>query len=361
MMAQRYPGLLDGILAVAPAIGATSVAMGSFWPQVLMIESGTFLSNCEFGWFTKKAIEKCDLLDGVRDGVITDPEACDFDPSAFVGEKFHCDGQEIQVTQTMAEIVRKTWEGPKTAFGTSIYPGLPHGASAEGIADINISPEGVRSPNPFAVASAYVKSLLLKDPSFNISKLTYESYFALWAQAEHQYAWLLDTDSTDLSGLKNAGTKLLSWHGINDEIISYENTIHYRQRVEIEMGGAKSVDEYYRLFLAPGVKHCRGGLGPAPHRAMEQLEDWVEKGEAPETLDARTTNTEGDLVTRELCKWPRKLKYMGIGDANRASSWTCEGEETFEDFSSENTNRAGEILGGLKERLIGLGLGLNIN
>lgn len=358
MMAQKYPGLLDGILAVAPAIGLPGIAMGDFWLQLLMIESGTFMSNCEFNWFGQKVIEKCDMLDGVSDGVITDPEACQFDPSTLVGQKFECDGQEVEVTQAMADIVRKTQEGPKTPFGASLWPGIPYGTSTHAIANIKVSPEGLRSPNPFGVSSSWIQSILLKDPSFNISTITYETFVALWAQAAVEWSWLLDTGKPDLTRLRDSGAKMLSWHGINDEVIPYKGTVQYRERVELEMGGAKSADEFYRLFLAPGVAHCGLGAGPVPNRPMDQLVDWVEKGEPPMTLDAQTSDAEGELVSRDLCRWPRKLKYMGVGDAKRASSWSCEGEE-FDELAGSDEG-SGEFLGGLKDRLMGLGLGLKV-
>jgi hypothetical protein len=357
MMAQKYPGLLDGILAVAPALELPGMAMADFWPQLLMIESDTFISNCEFDWFGQKTIDKCDLLDGVSDGVITDPEVCDFDPNTLVGEKFECDGDEVVVTQTMADIVRKIQEGPKTPYGASLWPGQPYGTTANVLANINISSEGVRSPNPFGVASSPIKNLLLKDPDFNFSSLTYEKYVALWAQSTLEFGWLFNAAETDLSSLKRSGTKLLTWHGISDEVIPHGKTVEYRKRVEEEMGGAQSVDEYYRLFLVPGVMHCGSGAGPVPKRALEQLEDWVERGEPPMTLDAETEDAEGDLVSRDICRWPRKMKYMGLGDTKRASSWSCEGEEEFED-----SLEVGEgILEGLKDRLMGLGLGLKIH
>jgi hypothetical protein len=356
MMAQKYPGLLDGILAVAPALELPGMAMANFWPQLLMIESNTFISNCEFDWFGQKTIDKCDLLDGVSDGVITDPEVCDFDPNTLIGEKFECDGNEVVVTQTMADIVRKIQEGPKTPYGASLWPGLPYGTTANVLANIKISSEGVRSPNPFGIASSPIQNLLLKDPGFNFSTLTYEKYVALWAQSTMEFGWMLNGAETDLSSLKQSGTKLLTWHGINDEIIPHGKTVEYRKRVEEEMGGAQSVDEYYRLFLAPGVMHCGQGAGPVPKRALEQLEDWVERGEPPMTLDAETGDAEGDLVSRDICRWPRKMKYMGLGDSKRASSWSCEGEEEFED----SLGMAEGILEGLKERFMGLGIGLKI-
>jgi hypothetical protein len=73
------------------------------------------------------------------------------------------------------------------------------------------------------------------------------------------------------------------------------------------------------------VKHCAFGNGAVPKDPLETLRDWVEKGEAPDTLTAETRNEANGLVTRNLCRYPRTLRYLGTGDVNRATSWTCEG------------------------------------
>jgi hypothetical protein len=354
-LAQRYPHLLDGILAAAPSISTTQFAMGTFWPQVVMKEAGLWMSDCEFDFFRQKAMEDCDMLDGVSDGIITDPEVCDFDPLHVVGKKLYCDGKEGKVTHTMADIVRKIEQGP------SIWHGFPVGTSMQYVAATTISPEKKRLPVPFSISSKFMQLLLRKDPTLNVTQLSIGEYMALWAQAGNEYSWLLDADEPDLRSFNASGAKLLTWHGINDPVIPYHHTVQYRKRVELMMGGARNVDSFYRVFLAPGVEHCNGGIGPMPQDPLGALVDWVEKGEAPETLEASTMNTEGDIVTRDLCAWPGKLKYMGIGDAKRASSWSCVGGTERTEMEAEQAyGRAEEILDGLKDRLEGLGLGLSI-
>lgn len=363
-IAQKYPELLDGILANAPAMSFTHLAMGEFWPQLIMKEEGLWMSNCEFEFFRQKALEDCDMLDGVSDGIISDPDVCDFDPLHVVGKTFHCDGEDGQVTPAMANIVRRIEEGPRTPFRKKIWHGLSVGTSAQYLAATTTSPEGLSLPIPLTMSSTFIQTLLLKDPSFNVTNLSRNEYMALWAQASYEYGWLLDSDEPDLSSFKEAGAKLLTWHGINDPIIPYQNTVRYRERVESVMGGAHNVDAFYRLFLAPGVEHCSGGAGPIPRDPLAALVDWVENGQAPETLEASAVDAEGDLVSRDLCAWPGKLKYVGISDPKRASSWDCVGgteRPEVEYESAENAyGRAEEILGGLKDKLQGLGLGLSI-
>ncbi|KAF2472392.1 tannase and feruloyl esterase, partial [Lindgomyces ingoldianus] len=323
MMAQKYPGLLDGILAAAPVLSMTYFAMGDYWPQVVMKEGGTWMSNCEFQYFGKMAMEECDLMDGFADNVISNPDECGFDEKTLVGKRVQCDEAEVEITEKMADVVRKIREGPRTPFGAKLWFGLPVGTSTDFLANITVSPEGPRASNPLGISASFIKWLVLKDPSYNISSLTYLDYFALWTQANREYDWILNADNPDLSAFRATGGKFLSWHGINDPVISYENTIQYRKRVEMEMGGSKPTDEFYRLFIAPGVGHCMHGAGPVPTDPLAQLVQWVENGEPPEVLEASTTNAGGDLVTRDVCLYPRKAKYMGIGDPKRASSWSC--------------------------------------
>jgi pimeloyl-ACP methyl ester carboxylesterase len=360
VVAQKYPGLLDGIYAVAPAVDFVNINMGNFWPQLAMNEAATLMSPCEFSYFLAKTVEECDILDGVRDGIIEDPEACTFDPNTLIGHRIECNGKEIDITPAMAEVVRKIREGPRTPSGEKIWHGYPHGTPMGAVADIEINAEGIRSLSPMGFVDSFLRHLLIKEPSFNISKLAYADYVAMWAQANEQYGWMLNGANPDLEAFRNAGGKILTWHGINDQIIPYQNTIQYRKRVEAEMGGTKAVNDFYRVFLAPGVLHCGDGPGPIPKDPLEVLVEWVEKGEPPERLEAETENERGERVTRELCPYPKQTKYMGIGDGLRASSWTCEGGEDEEEEESQLENTA-DFVGGLKDRLMQLGVDMGLS
>lgn len=139
MLAQQYPHLVDGILANAPAIGLTDIVMGDFWPQIVMKEAGVWMTDCQFNFFRQKAMEACDMLDGVSDGVISDPEICDFDPLHVVGRTYYCDGEEAEVTMAMANIVRRIGEGPRTPTGGPIGNGFRPSISMVGNCETSIS------------------------------------------------------------------------------------------------------------------------------------------------------------------------------------------------------------------------------
>ncbi|KAF3049011.1 hypothetical protein E8E11_003425 [Didymella keratinophila] len=362
MIAQKYPHLLDGILAVAPAINFVNLVTGDFWPQLVMQQQDTFLSNCEFEYFRQRAIEQCDMIDGVRDGMLENPDACEFNPFAVVGDEIECDGKHVDITMQMATVVNHIFKGPKQVPWGPIFHGLSPGVHFEDLADIEIDEDGTRSQKPFGITQSWLKNAVLRNPSARLDHLDTTSFFGHWAQANYELGGLLNTADPDLTLLKASGTKLLTWHGIDDRVIPYKNTIDYRKRVESAMGGAHEVDQFYRLFLAPGVEHCGSGVGPIPYSALSTLVDWVESGEEPEILAAETTDARGEAVSRDLCAYPGESKYMGLGDAKRASSWSCVGgterpEAVLQDQASE---RIGNLLGSLADRFEGLGLGLSV-
>jgi pimeloyl-ACP methyl ester carboxylesterase len=386
-VAQKYPELLDGVLSIAPVISFVNVVMGALWPPVVMNMAKTYLSNCELEFFRYHAIKGCEAAEETKTGILEDPATCrHWLPSQLIGEKFECDGQQVTVTPAMAEVVQKIHDGPGDKFS-----GLDWGVPMTTLANITIDQNGVRSPNPFRISASWLRYAVLQDQLVDISSLDEKELFSLWVSAQTEFAGLLNTEDPDLSRLRDSGTKILSWHGIDDEMIPYQNSINYRRKVEDLMGGAQEVDEYYRLFLAPGVKHCYGGVGPFPKDALDALTRWVEDNDPPETLAAEIITAEGDLVTRDLCAWPATARYVGIGDIKRASTWTCVGGTErpavgVQDVQSEfdygtmrqpqqiglagerekgkksqelsGSDRAGQILGDIKNRLEELGMGL---
>ncbi|KAF1850268.1 tannase and feruloyl esterase [Cucurbitaria berberidis CBS 394.84] len=365
-IAQRHPHLVDGILANAPAISFTHLVTGEFWPQLRMKMTNTYMSKCELDYYRAKAIEHCDMLDGVRDGIIEDPEECNFNPYHLAqgDDIFDCDGSQTEFTTEMAQLVDEIHRGPGISQYAPLFYGLTYGVPMDTLANITVSKDGVRSQNPFPISASWLKHILLQDPTFNLTNLDLRTYFDLFGRASFEFGGLLNTDNPDLSALRASGTKMITWHGIYDQMIPYQNTVAYRKKVEGIMGGTHEVDNYYRLFLAPGVEHCGGAnsIGPVPKDPLAALVDWVENEAPPETLEAETTAYYGEPVTRDLCAWPAKSKYMGISDAKRASSWSCVGETTRPPTANNPVDggRAQQILGGLMDRLEGLGLGLSI-
>ncbi|MFF4836410.1 tannase/feruloyl esterase family alpha/beta hydrolase [Streptomyces sp. NPDC001315] len=323
MEAQRYPDDYDGILADAPAINWDEFEVATLWPQVVMNNEKTYPTGCELNAFTDAAVKACDKLDGVKDGLVNDASRCDFDPRRLIGTKVDCNGEELTITAADAAVVRKIWDGPRTTSGEKLWAGVPVGADLKGLANSERDTDGIVKGKPFQVPALWVQLFLKKDPSFDLTKITYSDFTKLFKQSEAEYDKVIGTDDPDLSDFRKSGGKLLTWQGDTDEYIPAQGTVQYHKQVERELGGSKRVDDFYRLFLAPNTSHCGLNGKDGSTDGLAALTAWVEHGKAPETLPATLINTNGEQVDRDLCAYPAVSRYNGHGDPSLASSFRC--------------------------------------
>jgi len=318
MEAQRYPQDYDGIAAGAPAINWTNLMMQSFWGSMLMNAASNPIPQCKLAAATAAAIDACDGLDGVKDGVIEDPKRCTFDPKALVGTSA---GECGTFTQADADIIRKLWEGPRREDGGPLWYGPARGADLNPLAGSRGAP---LVPQPFAFAVDWLRYFLTQNPQFDWTTVTPKAYQQLWDQSAEQYGIVIGTDDPDLSGFRDRGGKTIIWHGWADPLITPHGTIDYYARVLQRMGGAQKTAEFARLFLAPGVGHCGGGAGPAPAGVLDALLLWVEGGKPPDTLTAVKRDLTGAVTrSRPLCQYPLVAKYKGKGSTDDAVNFVC--------------------------------------
>lgn len=322
--AQRYPEEFDGILAGAPAIYWNELQPGMFWPQAVMQELGVFPSNCEIIAVVDAGITACDEADGVKDGVISDLEACKFKAADVVGTSIQCDGSDVVISEDVAKVVQKIWDGPVTPEGKQLWYGYTIGTPLQYTTNTT-TVDGKRVGAGIAVSTTWILNFLEKDLSFDLSTIKVKEYADLAAQSVREYGDIIESSDPDLSSLKDSGAKLLVWHGEADQLIPHKGTLDYRQKVDIGMGGTSEVDEFFRLFLAPGVDHCGSGatLGAPPKDAFAALRSWVENGTAPEVLPAEAYYFAPDQFTRKLCLYPGVAKYNGSGDPSSLESFDC--------------------------------------
>ena len=130
--------------------------------------------------------------------------------------------------------------------------------------------------------------------------------------------------NADLSPFRKAGGKLLVYHGWSDPAISAYGTIDYYDQMSRAVGGQREADAFSRLYLVPGMHHCRSGPGPDSFDMLPHLEAWVERGVAPASVLA-THSTAGIVDrTRPICPHPQVARYTGSGSINDAASFRCE-------------------------------------
>jgi hypothetical protein len=297
--AQAFPTDFDGILAKAPAVNWARFAVGTAWSQAVFNELKVAPSDCELAAFNTAAVKSCDTLDGVKDGIIDNPQDCSWNARSLVGAKVVCEGRTITVTKAVADAVNKIWAGPKG------YPGPNKGADLTQLAKVGA---------PFFVANAWVKFFVTKNPGFDLTKIDYKTFYRLFGSSVKQFDSVIGTDDADLRAFADSGGKLLTWHGQSDQLIPTQATVEYRERVNRVFGGNRNVDDFYRLFLVPGVDHC-GATGPSisDDAALAALTTWVEQGKAPSTLPAAGKSPTGVTVSHPVCSYPKVARHTGAG------------------------------------------------
>ncbi|MFD8478057.1 tannase/feruloyl esterase family alpha/beta hydrolase [Kitasatospora sp. NPDC059673] len=315
--AQRHPTDFDGINAAAPAINWNQFEVATLWPQVVMSQQHTYPTTCEFNAFNQAALKACDKFDGIADGLISNPNRCDFDPRRLIGTKVVCEGKEYTISAADADVVRRIWDGPRSSDGKRLWYGLPVGADFGPLAT-STTTDGVTTGRPFIVPAQWVATFVQKQPGFSSANLTYPQFEEIFRKARAEYDTVIGSRDADLSAFRDAGGKLLTWHGDADPVIPTAGTVDYRKRVEARMGGSAKVDGFYRLFLAPGVAHC--ALNGADDLAA--LTAWVERGQAPGVLHATLPTADGRNLAREVCRYPMVSRYA-YGDPTAASSFRC--------------------------------------
>jgi feruloyl esterase len=318
MEAQRYPKDYDGIAAGAPAINWTKFHPAQLWGQLRMRLAGNVVPPCELAAATQAAIASCDKRDGLTDGVVGDWRGCRFDARTLIGTVTACG----TITATDAELINTIWDGPRGVDGEFLWYGLEREAPLQAL---NNSAGGVGLP--FFVGLEWFRYFLLQNPTWDWQSMTYEQYLLLFQQSELQFQAVIATDDPDLSAFRDAGGKVVFWHGTADPLIFFRGSVDYHQRLEAAMGGARQTQKFARFFVAPGAGHCGGGLGAAPTDLLGAVVRWVERGQAPDELAGQRTDAAGNVVlTRPICQYPLVATYKGRGAPTEANSFACVAE-----------------------------------
>jgi len=314
--AQRYPADFDAILAGAPAYDRANESLGFMMKWKATHETpGSVIPPAKFPAIHRAALDACDAIDGLKDGLIEDPLSCRFDPKVIecrAGDAPTC------LTTPQVEAARKIYAGtknPKT--GELIFPGLEPGSELNWTA---VTAGDV----PLDVGSDVFKYVLFQDANwdprtFDLAK-DYDRIRALDNLG-------FSPTSADLKAFAARGGKLLVYQGWGDPNVSPRSPLMYYDRL-VQAMGQKQTDDAVKLFYAPGMGHCGGGEGPNVFDALTPLEQWREQGKAPSSIRA-THSTNGQVDrTRPLCAYPRIAHYKGTGSIDQADNFFCAEKST---------------------------------
>ena len=331
MEAQKYPDDFDGIIAGNPANDWTRFYAGAhLWYSKAMLEDQeAWIPRSKLPAFGSAVNAACDAIDGIQDGIIQNPLACNFEPASIqcpVGiDNNSC------LTQKQVTAVEKIWSGVETPNGELIYPGLVPG----GEADAGGWGRWVTGAEPFTSlhwlgGEGFFRWFVFDDPEWDFRTFDFDKDLEY---ALEKVGDAVDSNDPDLRHLRDNGSKLIVYHGWSDPDISPVASINYYESVINHIADDMRAPNYdtalsrtqnfFRLFMVPGMGHCSGGPGPDRFDALSALENWVENGIAPESL--RAAKIEDGEVTRSrpLCAYPEVATYSGQGSTDEAENFYC--------------------------------------
>jgi len=310
MEAQRYAEDYDGVIAGAPAY---------FWTHLMAEAAGETLASSGPGYIPAAklpalqaaVLSACDAMDGVRDGVLGNPRKCFFDPQSLL-----CQGPESDRCLTGSQIaaLKRIYAGEPSIFPGRV-PGAEAGPGSWGLWITGPKPE---SSLMYTFSTQFFKNMVYENAAWDYRTFRMEQV----PDVDRRVAAIYNATNPDLGKFKSRGGKLLLYHGWSDPAITPLTTINYYESVVSKMG-QRTVNDFTRLFLVPGMQHCGGGPGTSRFDMLTALEQWVEHGKAPvQVTGSHMTNGQVDR-TRPICAYPMEAKYKGTGSTDEAVNFSC--------------------------------------
>lgn len=347
---QLYPELFDGVVSVVPAfrVPTTSVAnmvmvqlqasIAGFGVDGVTKDIATAFSSDNLRYAAAQILQACDADDGLRDGMVSSPSRCRFNPKRLVCQPSAPEPGCFSTAQV--EVFSRIHKGIPQYAPWNYDPGLATGWPGHRLG----SPNTVAgAPNNAAISTLMAGFLAfdsvtppLADPAANLyqymlsadPKAEFKKLSATSALFPLPTTDLVDAASPNLDGFARRKGKLVIIHGLADPFFSPVDIARYVDRVT-QRYGSRRAGELVRLFLVPGMNHGTGGPTVDVSDPLRLLDDWVETDVSPGSYVARVNPANAALPvdwsrtrSRLVCAYPKEAIYIG-GDAESASSFAC--------------------------------------
>ena len=317
MAAHRYPEDFDAISAMAPANPWSSLMTQTMWTGWMTARTPQArMTMPKLASLHQAVLARCDARDGLKDGIVSDPAACRFDPAVLQCSKGDADSC---LTAPQVAAMRGIYGGVRSRDGKLLLPGFTPGSEMQPMALIG-------NPEPFPVAATHFKLLVHADnPAWDWRAMDYGS--ELLAARKFDGA-RIDVPYDGLSAFFARGGKLLLSHGWNDGLIPPANTLAFYNGLKRSIPARQAQDQL-RLFMVPGMDHCSGGEGASAFDTLGTLENWVSTGAPPAKIVAAKLSPPmpgapaSAPLTRPLCPYPAVARHDGKGDPGLAASFLC--------------------------------------
>jgi feruloyl esterase len=308
LQAFHYPDEFDGVIAGDPANVRRNA--WALWLAVQTFKDpSAYIPPAKYPMIHRFVLDACDANDGLKDGLIENPESCHIDFRAL-----QCKGTDGPNCLTTRQVkTAQTIISPAaTSTGKILFPGLEPGTELRW----DRLAGGPRPADLFLDEFRYV---VYQDPSWDWR------IFDLQRDSAKAHEVDKDVDELDphLAAFQKHGGKLLIYHGWADQQVAPGSSIEFFQSVVSLSDGPAHASNSVRLFMVPGMGHCSGGEGPDTFDEISVMERWVEQGKAPAQIIAAQKT--GDKVdrTRPLCPYPEFARYNGAGSSNDALNFVC--------------------------------------
>jgi feruloyl esterase len=308
--AERYPADYDAILAGAPAIYNMELHVARVALNALAHRTADSAIPAEKLPMVHDAVlAACDARDGVKDGVIDDPLACDFDPRLLLCKEG--DGPSC-LTAAQADTMRALYAPIKNGRGSIVSPPLLQPGTELGWGTL-------AGPKPLALATEAMQYVVFKDPRWDWHAFNAATDFDIALKADERILGLTDPN---LKPFFDRGGKLLMYHGWADPQVPAQNSVRYFTDV-VKTTGAAAVGKSIQLYMVPGMGHCAGGAGPDTFDKVGAIESWMATGKAPGQIIASRVKDGKTERTRPLCPYPQVARYKGTGSTDEAANFIC--------------------------------------
>jgi feruloyl esterase len=325
MSVQRFPADFDGVIAGAPVRNFVDTMVNYVWNKHALDGVGLTLEKIKA--VAAATLARCDKL---GEGMLSNPTSCDFSPARDVRQ---CRVEEDAgdcLTAPQAEAIQKVYDGIKLPDGSRYFFGWAKGAEITGQSfdgsghEVSLWQDWILA-QPFASARQFVyMTTFMQNMAFGQPMPAFDDRgfdFAKDPARMGAIRALLVPDEVDLSPFRRHGGKLIMYHGWADMALTPYMSIDYYERATAANG--PGTPDFFRLFMVPGMSHCRGGVATDHFDAMTSIVNWVEHGTAPDTIAASRWRDGKVDRTRPLCPYPQAAAYKGAGSIDDAGSFVC--------------------------------------
>ena len=307
---QKYPADYNGIVVGGHAAHLTRQIFGQLWPWLATHPNGVaILPSEKLAILHHAVLNKCDRLDGVKDGLLENPLKCTFDPKEIACKAG--DGADC-LSAAQVEAAQKIYAGPTNPrTQEAIWSPLFRGSEL----DWSFFTE---SAAPIGIATSALR-MILDDPTWDSRMVDFDRHVAA---ADRTDIARVNASNPDISAYVRGGGKLILSGGWNNALVPAGAVLDYYTRVEATIG-VRDTRDGVRLYMVPGMIECNGGPGTDTFDMLGVMRRWVERSEAPRQVSASRTEHGKVVRTRPLCPYPQVATYRGRGSTNEARNFVC--------------------------------------